>query len=88
MAGTLATGTMLTEKELAVLQRRARGQSQQAIARALGISQAAVSKFETNAHRKILEAERIRELCKELGITTRAGLAGKQVSYARREERK
>lgn len=78
---------MLTEKELAVLQRRARGESQQDIARALSISQAAVSKFETNAHRKILEAERISELCKELGITTRAGLAGTQVEYGRRRRR-
>ncbi len=74
---------MLTEKELAVLQRRARGESQQEIAKAFGISQAAVSKFETNAHRKILEAERISALCEELGISVRAGLAGKQVEYGK-----
>jgi transcriptional regulator len=72
---------MLTEKELDVLRRRASGQSQQAIAKALRISQAAVSKFETNAHRKILEAERLRSIVSKLGISTEDGLAGKRVRY-------
>ncbi len=72
---------MLTEKELQVLQRRARGESQQAIARALKISQAAVSKFERNAHRKILEATLLLSITKQLGITIEEGLAGKRVSY-------
>lgn len=72
---------MLTEKEFDVLQRRARGESQQAIARTLKISQAAVSKFETNAHRKILEAEALLKLTRKLGIKTRKGAIGKRVTY-------
>ncbi len=72
---------MLTEKELIVLQRRARGESQQRIANALGISQAAVSKFESNAHRKILEAEQLRAITRELKITIEQGLAGQRVRY-------
>jgi transcriptional regulator len=78
---------MLTEKELQVLQRRARGESQQQVARALKISQAAVSKFETNAHRKILEAERLLGLSSDLGILTRDGLGGRRVAYKRGEPR-
>ena len=48
---------MLTERELDVLLRRARGESQTDIAHALGITQGAVSQFETNAQRKIIDAE-------------------------------
>jgi len=73
--------SMLTEKELQVLQRRARGESQQEIARALKISQAAISKFETNAHRKILEAQQLLKATQEIGIGTEEGLAGKHVIY-------
>ncbi len=72
---------MLTEKELQVLTRRARGESQRAVAKALGISQAAVSQFETNAHKKILEAERLKSIVKGLGIRTERGLAGLRVRY-------
>ena len=72
---------MLTEKELDILTRRAHGENQQRIAKALGISQAAVSQFETNAHRKILEAETLRAIVKKLGMTTEEGLAGRRVRY-------
>ncbi len=74
---------MLTEKEAAVLRRRAAGESQQAIARALAISQAAVSKFETNAHRKIVEATQLLALTEQFGLTLEDGLAGKRVTYAK-----
>ena len=72
---------MLTEKELEVLSRRARGEHQKAIARALNISQAAVSQFETNAHRKILEIEKTQEILKELGVKTTKGIGGPRVAY-------
>ena len=71
----------LTEKELATLQRRAKGETQKSIASSLGISQAAVSKFETNAHKKILEAEAMLKKVKEHGIVIEEGLAGKKVRY-------
>ncbi len=74
---------MLTEKELEVLRRRAAGEGQQAIARALAISQAAVSKFETNAHRKILEASQLLALSEKFGLALEEGLAGKRVSYTK-----
>ncbi len=75
---------MLTEKELEILRRRMRGESQRTIADALGISQAAVSKFETNSQRKILDAEELLRIARELGITVEDGLAGKRVAYAKR----
>lgn len=72
---------MLTEKEVEVLRRRAAGESQQQIAHILNISQAAVSKFETNAHRKIVEADRLLEVAQGLGLSLGDGLAGKRVLY-------
>lgn len=75
---------MLTEKEFEVLQRRARGENQAQIAKALKISQAAVSKFESNAHKKILEAEQIIKISKELNIKTKKGIANK-VEYGGRK---
>lgn len=72
---------MLTEKELEVLTRRARGESQQTISRALKISQAAVSKFETNARRKILEADEVLRLAGRLGIRIEEGIGGKHTTY-------
>ena len=76
---------MLTERELDILQRRARGENQKTIARALKISQAAVSQFETNAHRKILEMARTQELLKELGVHTTTGMGGTRVIYGGRK---
>jgi transcriptional regulator len=72
---------MLTEKELAVLQRRAKGDSQQEIAKALGITQAAVSKFETNAHKKILEASELFRITETLGLKIEQGQLGSRVQY-------
>lgn len=74
---------MLTEKELEVLRRRARGEEQRAIARALNVSQAAISQFETNAQRKIIEMERTQNILKELGVTTTKGIGGTRVTYKR-----
>lgn len=78
---------MLTEKELEVLKRRARGETQQEIALALHISQAAVSKFERNSHKKILESEQVLALCKKAGITTTEGATGKHIAYKRGRRR-
>ena len=78
---------MLTEKELEVLRRRAAGEQQQ-IARSLGISQAAVSKFETNAHRKIIGATQLLEISRKLGLSLEEGLAGKRILYQGKERRK
>lgn len=75
---------MLTEKEYKVLKRRRRGESQAAIAKALKISQAAVSKFETNAHKKILAAHEILDLCKELNLVVEEGATGKYVRGGRK----
>ena len=72
---------MLTERELDILRRRARGESQQQIARDLGISQAAISKSETNSHQKILEAERYLKLLETLGVTIDDAIAGRKVTY-------
>jgi transcriptional regulator len=72
---------MLTERELQILTLRGKGKSQAAIAQQLSISQAAVSQFETSAHRKILDMERQLDLAKELGVTTKKGIDRKRVSY-------
>jgi|GEM_PF-886283 len=81
-------GSMLTEKELEVLRRRARGETQHEIARGLGISQAAVSRFETNSHKKIVEAEQLLKICKSTGVFTEEGTMGKRVLYAAEKAKK
>jgi len=48
---------MLTQKEIEVLELRAKELTQIEVSKKLGISQAAVSNFEKNALRKITEAE-------------------------------
>lgn len=77
---------MLTERELQILQLRGKGRSQAAIAKQLKISQAAVSQFETSAHRKILDMERQLELTAKMGAKTTTGLDGKRVTYRGGEE--
>jgi len=62
---------MLTEKEIGVLELRAKGLTQVEVAKKLGISQAAVSDFEKNARRKIYEAQEILDVAKTLGIPQR-----------------
>ena len=59
---------MLTQKEIAVLELRAKKLIQIEVSKKLGISQAAVSHFEKNALRKIKEAEEILTIAKKLGL--------------------
>lgn len=72
---------MLTEKEFDVLLRRARGESQAAIAKALKITQAAVSQFENNARKKIISANDLLETLKQEKITITKGLSGSRVVF-------
>ncbi len=60
---------MLTEKEIEVLELRAKKLIQIDVSKKLMISQAAVSHFEKNALRKIKEAEQTIETAKKLGLT-------------------
>lgn len=60
---------MLTEKEIEVLELRAKKLIQIDVSKKLKISQAAVSHFEKNALRKIKEAEQTIEIAKKLGLT-------------------
>lgn len=59
---------MLTDKELQVLLLRERGLLQVEIARRLGITQGAVSRFEANARKKAREALTSLEILRHLGI--------------------
>jgi len=72
---------VLTDREIQVLERRIKGENQEVIARALKISQAAVSKFESNLKRKILDAEQLLAVASELGVKTRKSVTGKKVVY-------
>ena len=59
---------MLTQKEKQILVLRKKGLKQSEIASKLDISQPAISAFETNAHKKIRQAEKIMEFVKERSI--------------------
>ena len=59
---------MLTSKEIKVLELRAKKLTQVEVSKKLDISQAAISHFEKNAHRKIKEAEQTLEVAKKLGL--------------------
>ena len=59
---------MLTQREIAVLKLRKKGLTQVQVAKTLGISQAAVSKFEQNALAKIRAAKATLTTAKELGV--------------------
>ena len=63
----------LTEKEVTVLQLRGQGLTQVDVAKRMKISQAAVSDFEKNAHRKLTDAQEMLDYAKQAGIavTTR-----------------
>jgi transcriptional regulator len=63
-----------TEKEIQVLQLRNQGLTQVEVAKKLKISQAAVSDFEKNAHRKLIDAQETLEYAKQAGITPRKGV--------------
>jgi transcriptional regulator len=59
---------MLTNREIEILKLRKRGLKQEEIAKKLNLSQPAISKFESNAKKKIKDAlEKIR-VAKELGV--------------------
>ena len=60
---------MLTEKEIQVLELRAQGLIQTEVSKKLGISQAAVSHFENNAHKKIRAAKKTMHIAKKLKLT-------------------
>jgi len=60
---------MLTEKEIQVLELRSKKLTQIDVSKKLSISQAAVSHFETNAIKKIKEAEQTLETAKKLKLT-------------------
>lgn len=72
---------MLTEQELTVLRLRKSGKTQVQIAKELSISQAAVSKFERNAERKLIEAEQLLALAKSEGIRVEKNTTGKRIKY-------
>lgn len=59
---------LLTEKEREVMELRAQGLNQYEIARRMKVTQAAVSQFQTNAHRKIKEAVKLIDFAKKKGI--------------------
>ena len=59
---------MLTKKELEVLKLRQKKMTQVEVAEQLGITQAAVSKFEKNALEKIKKAYKAVALAKKLGL--------------------
>lgn len=61
---------MFTEKELQVLLLRKQGLLQRQIAKKLGITQAAVSRFEAVAKAKIGDAQADLALLKRLGLLT------------------
>jgi transcriptional regulator len=58
----------LTEKEIAVLQLRGQGLTQEEVAKRLKVSQAAISSFETNAYRKLQDAQAMIAYAKSEGI--------------------
>jgi len=59
---------MLTEKEIRVLELRAKRLTQIEVSKKLDISQAAVSHFEKNALRKITEAKETMKVARRLNI--------------------
>jgi len=59
---------LLTRKEIDVLTLRKKGLTQIDVAKKLKITQAAVSNFEKNAHRKIIEAKKTASIAKKLCI--------------------
>ena len=59
---------MLTEKERKILELRGKGLKQTEIAKKLKISQPAVSSFESNALKKITEANATLDFIKNIGF--------------------
>ncbi|MFH1649293.1 MAG: sigma factor-like helix-turn-helix DNA-binding protein [Candidatus Woesearchaeota archaeon] len=61
---------MLTTREQEVLRLRSEGRTQTEVASLLSISQAAVSSFEKNAHRKIADAHATLKVAESLSSST------------------
>lgn len=59
---------MLTKKEIEVMKLRKLALTQSEVAKKLGISQAAVSKFEKNAVSKILDASKVLKIQRKLKV--------------------
>jgi transcriptional regulator len=76
---------MLTERELEVLLRRASGESQPDIAKALKITQGAVSQFEKNAHAKLASATETLEFLQLKGVRVKDRPIGKKVVYGEKK---
>jgi transcriptional regulator len=75
---------VLTVREREVLRRRSRGDTQEVVARALGVSQPAVSAFERSAHRKILGAHTLLASLVGSGIGVMMTPFGLRVAYTER----
>lgn len=60
---------MLSEREVEVLKMRKTGKTQVEVAKELDITQAAVSNFERNAKRKIVDAKQTLSKAKQLGVS-------------------
>jgi hypothetical protein len=59
---------VLTDREIEVLKLRKKGLTQVEVAEQLDISQAAVSNFEKNAHKKIRDAQQTLNTADKLGV--------------------
>ncbi len=59
---------MLTKREIEVLELRKKGLKQSEAAKKLGVTQAAISLFEKNAHRKIRDTVKDLQIIKKMGI--------------------
>ena len=59
---------MITKKEIKIIKLRKSGFKQKEIAKKLKISQPAISKFEKNVQKKIIDSINVIKLSKELGV--------------------
>lgn len=59
---------MFTRKEIEILELRKKNLTQSEVAKKLKITQAAVSKFEKNAFKKILDAKKIISITNKMGV--------------------
>jgi Tfx family DNA-binding protein len=59
---------MLTKREIEIIKLRKKGLKQKEIAKKLGLSQPAISKFENNVKRKIKDSLDTIKIVKKLGV--------------------
>ena len=59
---------LFTRKEIEILELRKKNLTQSEVAKKLKITQAAVSKFEKNAYKKILDAKKILIISNKIGV--------------------